>query len=136
MISIKSLPDDVDDRRRQTKKMAPTSTKSILVVGGAGALGRGVVSGFSKLAWNVTNVDFERNDIATQNVNLDRTQHWTDRICIATSQLASQQFDSIIHTGGGWAGGRFGQDETLKSMEMMWEMNIQSAILGALSSRP
>ena len=49
MISIKSLPDDVDDRRRQTKKMAPTSTKSILVVGGAGALGRGGLLGLDDL---------------------------------------------------------------------------------------
>ncbi|EEY65851.1 uncharacterized protein PITG_03380 [Phytophthora infestans T30-4] len=38
-------------------------SKKLLVIGGAGALGRGVVSHFTRASWRVTSVDFSVNTI-------------------------------------------------------------------------
>jgi NAD(P)-dependent dehydrogenase (short-subunit alcohol dehydrogenase family) len=45
-------------------------SKKLLVVGGAGALGRGVVSRFALASWGITSVGFSANEDADNNVLL------------------------------------------------------------------
>lgn len=45
-------------------------SKKLLVVGGAGALGRGVVKHFARASWGVTSVGFSANEDAENNVLL------------------------------------------------------------------
>lgn len=35
-----------------------------------------------------------------------------------------------MNAAGGWTGGRIGDKSSLDGFEMMWKMNMQSAILG------
>lgn len=101
----------------------------IAIVGGSGALGRSIVSRFTQASWTVTNIDFNSNDDATRNIQLNSTVDWIERVQQVTTE-ADTSYDSIIHAAGGWAGGKFGQNETLQAMDDMWKMNIQSSILG------
>ena len=53
--------------------------KKSLIVGGAGALGRGVIQVFKNKGWKVASLDFASNDKADANIVL---QH-TDKLPIA-----------------------------------------------------
>ena len=99
-------------------------TCRVIVVGGAGALGRGVLSHFQKASWQTINVDFQSNEDSHENYILDSKVKWTKHV------LPTLDVDAVLHCAGGWSGGRLGDRTTLDSMETMWKMNLQSAILG------
>ena len=48
------------------------SCKKVLVVGGTGALGRGVVHRFARASWGITSVGFAANEEAEHNVLLPK----------------------------------------------------------------
>ena len=104
-----------------------------IVVGGSGSLGRGIVSAFKHLS--VINVDFEVNKDAASNILLEKQQNWVHQAKVVTEKvenvLANGNANAIIHCAGGWAGGALGEDSTLDSMDSMWKMNVQSAILAS-----
>ena len=48
--------------------------KSVLVIGGSGALGKSVVNTFKNInpGWNILNIDLSENKEANQNIILDK----------------------------------------------------------------
>ncbi|KAL8008396.1 putative short-chain dehydrogenase/reductase SDR, NAD(P)-binding domain superfamily [Plasmopara halstedii] len=105
-------------------------SKKLLVVGGAGALGRGVVSHFARASWTVTSVDFTESADAHANVLLSRNN---------SLELAKQTLDDIssrcgklntvVCTAGGWAGGSIRDANSLINLREMHVKNLESAFL-------
>ncbi|GMG16876.1 unnamed protein product [Phytophthora fragariaefolia] len=104
--------------------------KKLLVVGGAGALGRGVVSRFSRASWGVTSVGFSANEDADNNVLLPAGNSQAQQ----TLQEISDRYgkmNTVVCTAGGWAGGSIRDAESLANLSDMHAKNLESAFLGA-----
>ena len=43
------------------------------------------------------------------------------------------KLDGVVCTAGGWAGGSLYEQSGLESVQSMWEMNVQSAVMGTAS---
>lgn len=104
----------------------------IVVVGGAGALGRQLVKTLLADNCQVLSVDLRVNDATPHNVLI--TKPLTDHANLeAASQQARQHgpFSAVFVVAGGWQGGSASSSSFLASSLSMWEMNVLGALLGA-----
>ncbi|ETL33977.1 hypothetical protein F441_16197 [Phytophthora nicotianae CJ01A1] len=105
-------------------------SKKLLVVGGAGALGRGVVSHFGRASWGVTSVDFSANDDAHNNVllpNSNSLQQAEQTLKEISSRYG--KVNTVVCTAGGWAGGSIRDADSLINLGEMHSKNLESAFL-------
>ncbi len=115
---------------------------SILVYGGAGALGRAAVSHFAKAGWATTSVDFNANPDADHSITVPADASWQRQSDAVQHQVdaSEQQFDLVFSAAGGWAGGKIGSPGLIADIESMYTMNVQSAVtasvVAASSLRP
>mmetsp|Transcript_32764 Transcript_32764/g.42090 ORF Transcript_32764/g.42090 Transcript_32764/m.42090 type:complete len:251 (+) Transcript_32764:14-766(+) len=114
---------------------------SVLVVGGAGVLGRSVLRSFTpsipKVASTIS-VDLDYCDESNQSIIIDQQDTNTNTILNTASKVADvlktggiESVDTIICTAGSWAGGNVDTVEGLDAIESMWQANVQSAVLTA-----
>ena len=121
---------------------------SLLVVGGAGCLGRSVLRSFraSRPGFNALSVDLVPSEDASESVVLDPPQ--VSGVTAEVAEEAAAQvraalrnkaggdqvlstIDTIVCTAGSWAGGYVGTPEGLRSVDSMIAANLQSAITTA-----
>ncbi|KAI8929152.1 dihydropteridine reductase-like protein [Entophlyctis helioformis] len=109
-----------------------------LVYGGAGALGRSVVSQFRQANWTVVSLDFAKNDDAHTNILLDKASASSlsasgSRILadVSSALPANTKLDAIITVAGGWAGGNLADDSLFESTEMMISQSVHTSIIAA-----
>lgn len=112
------------------------SASSAIVVGGAGALGRSLVSLLQLNGVTATSVDFVKNKEASKSIAMDANADWTEVGARVTEELNAVHgplggVSAVFSVAGGWAGGGVQDPEFLKSVEKMWRMNAQSAALTA-----
>lgn len=121
-------------------------TRKALILGGAGQLGRKVVSRFGIAGWSTTSVDLVHNVDAGKSIifggsgekdeaypiDNDPCDDWVERALRLTKKLREDEsgFQSVVVTAGGWAGGHIGDAEGLRSVDVMWQRCIQSAAVG------
>ncbi|EGZ28221.1 hypothetical protein PHYSODRAFT_248383 [Phytophthora sojae] len=105
-------------------------SKKLLVVGGAGALGRGVVKHFARASWGVTSVGFSANEDAENNVllpvsnSLKQAEQTLQEISSRNGKM-----NTVVCTAGGWAGGSIRDADSLLNLSDMHTKNLESAFL-------
>ena len=134
------------------------------MLGGAGQLGRSVVSRFMKSGWKTISVDHVYSEEATGSIEIPQgrfffsffdvfrrlddvsttfrhqTLHavdgkdWIEKTKNVTNMLQTDTYDAVIVTAGGWAGGHIGEIEGLYGVEDMWKRCAQSAAMGGYMS--
>ncbi|KAG7400257.1 hypothetical protein PHYBOEH_006394 [Phytophthora boehmeriae] len=102
----------------------------LLVVGGAGALGRGVVSRFARASWGVTSIGFTANEDADDNVLLTERNSLkqADQVLNDISTRYGK-VNTVVCTAGGWAGGSIRDLDSLVNLGEMHAKNTESAFL-------
>lgn len=117
------------------------ASKSILIVGGCGQLGRACVEHFKKLRWTTFIVDQVLNSEISNELDtdadgsfaIDTKGSWADKSSnlLNTMKLARKEYDVVMSVAGGWAGDDISSADLIPSFESMWEMNVQSAVMAA-----
>lgn len=104
-------------------------SKTILVYGGAGQLGRVVLGVFREAGFRTCSVDF-RDAPSDVNYLLKSEGSLSDQVIDISKRMDSDKlkFDVVICAAGGWAGGSIKSAEVFKSVEQMWNMCVQSAL--------
>lgn len=124
---------------------AAAAKQAVIVVGGAGALGKSVVQRLrsSNTPLSVINLDYLPNPDATHSVPLmpaTATVAWHETAAHALTEVrALLRLDSgpalecraLLHVAGGWCGGGVCDAGFLESVDRMWRFNVQSAALAA-----
>ncbi|OQR86972.1 dihydropteridine reductase [Achlya hypogyna] len=105
--------------------------KRLLVVGGSGALGRGVAGRFAAAEWSVVNVDYSENPDSATNVTLQSQQSSLAQLPKILAAIKDQKVDAIVCAAGGWAGGGIDSAESLENLATMYSMNMESALLAS-----
>jgi dihydropteridine reductase len=103
--------------------------RQVLVVGGAGGLGRAVVGAF-KTNWKVTSVDFVSNDNAHESIVLAKEASLRSSAEACKSQLTGK-YQAILNVAGGWTQGSIKDIEVLQQVEEMNQANLHSSLLAA-----
>mmetsp|Transcript_33565 Transcript_33565/g.75890 ORF Transcript_33565/g.75890 Transcript_33565/m.75890 type:complete len:149 (+) Transcript_33565:39-485(+) len=114
---------------------------SILVVGGAGCLGRAFLRKFgANLVFPVVSADLAPCDEANVSVLIGGgscTQAATGAATKVKEALESSsfqppwQFDTIVCTAGAFSGGSLATSAGLESVDRMWQANVKSAVATA-----
>jgi len=105
--------------------------KHLLVVGGAGNLGRAIVNAF-KGSWKVASLDLKANSQAHHNVLLgDPNQNLEERIPKIYTDLEnfSKQYDSVLCVAGGWVGGSVKEKAIFSQLKLMYDMQVVPSVL-------
>ena len=105
------------------------SLKSVLIVGGNGALGRCMVNAFTK-NWQVTSVDFTQSTTAHHNILLPQGSSPTEQAAVCTSQL-SASFNAILCVAGGFMMGGVSDPGVLEQAQKCMEINFYPSVLAA-----
>lgn len=105
--------------------------KSVLVIGGSGALGKSVVKTFKSMspAWNVLNIDLVENHDANQNIKLEKNLNKSTIENI--NKAITNNFDCVINVAGGWRGESLKNEEIVIVNDLMHKQNVASAVLAA-----
>ncbi|CAI5733522.1 unnamed protein product [Peronospora destructor] len=105
-------------------------SKKLLVVGGVGALGRGVVNRFVQASWSVISLGFSKNENVENNVLLSESNALKQ--ADQTLQNVSSRYgkiNTVVCTAGGWAGGSIRDADSLANLGDMHAKNLESAFL-------
>lgn len=110
---------------------AMQAAPSVLVVGGAGALGQAVCAHFRAHGWACTSADVAESPSAEASVTLP-TQPWASQVSHLKASLAGRPpLDAIICTAGGWAGGGAGDAGMVAATEQMTAVCLNPALTSA-----
>jgi dihydropteridine reductase len=109
---------------------------SVIIYGGAGALGCQLVEVFSAL-FQVISIDMRPCDKAKHNIILSGTsstnQHQDVLNGIKALNLSSVK--AVVCVAGGWTGGSASSSNFVESVELMWKQSVvSSAIAASLAS--
>mgnify|MGYP006131010795 CR=1 FL=1 len=104
-------------------------SRSCVIVGGSGALGRALVTRFARAGWGVTSVDFVANEDAASNVELARSGDFPSRVRFASEACDGGEFDAVISAAGGWSGTTPDAEDFAAVCASMWQLNVESAVL-------
>jgi len=108
-------------------------SKHLLVVGGAGNLGRAIVNKFSR-DWKVASLDIRANSQAHHNILLgDTSIKLQDRIpkIYTDVESFSKNYDSIFCVAGGWSGGSIEDPKIFSQLEHMHQIHVVPSFLTA-----
>lgn len=110
-----------------------TSSPSVLVIGGDGALGRAVVNSFQRQGLGVLSVDFTSNHSASSNRLLSSRQSWRANTQDLLEHVKSQnlKFDSIVNVAGRWLGDNASTESIMASFDVMIDVNLKTALSAA-----
>jgi len=105
--------------------------KSVLVIGGAGALGRSVVKTFKTISpiWNVLSIDFVENQEANQNIIVQK--NFDKSTIVNINNAIKNNFDCVINVAGGWRGESLKNEEIVIVHKLMHNQNVASSVLAA-----
>lgn len=118
------------------------STKSVLVFGSAGAMGRSVFAAFKAKGWNVVGVDLAAAAKAnpalvtvpllaspTPGVLVPAQEELLRLLdAINSNSAATGEFHAVVNAAGGWAGGGAASKDIAETTELMWTQSVRSSI--------
>ncbi|KAG0168305.1 hypothetical protein DFQ28_009147 [Apophysomyces sp. BC1034] len=108
---------------------------NLAVYGGAGALGRALVTYFKEKGWTVTSIDLVENTTADFNalVNVnDSVEIQAKNAHDALEKaLNGKKLNALFCVAGGWAGGNAASAAFLSSAELMWKQSVYSSFVAA-----
>ncbi|RKP23846.1 hypothetical protein SYNPS1DRAFT_24074 [Syncephalis pseudoplumigaleata] len=115
-------------------------SSTVLVYGGAGALGASTVQYFKEQGWTAISVDVRSNADASSNVLVDANASVAEQAKHVVEQLETTlgdtRLDALLCVAGGWAGGRIDKLESLSNAELMWKQSVNSSLVaGHIASR-
>ncbi|TYZ58125.1 hypothetical protein PybrP1_011679 [[Pythium] brassicae (nom. inval.)] len=110
------------------------AAKKLVVVGGAGALGRGIGAFFKRSqAWQALSVDFSAADadahasfVLEKGGSLAQAPRVLEHVRSTFGHV-----DAVVCAAGGWSGGSIKDADTLANLAQMHAMNTESAVLSA-----
>lgn len=77
------------------------------------------------------------NDLADENIIVERDQNWADQEATILNALSTilkdDKLDAVICVAGGWAGGNATKD-LAKSADLMWRQSVWSSSISATIS--
>jgi dihydropteridine reductase len=92
-------------RRALTTASRPASEHRVLVVGGAGVLGRTVIDVFNDAKWTTISADVSPTTSGSVNVKMDAASPWKQQALQLRAEVSKVgHVDAIICTAGGWQG--------------------------------
>eukprot|EP01100_Stratorugosa_tubuloviscum_P005852 TRINITY_DN2575_c2_g2_i2.p1 TRINITY_DN2575_c2_g2~~TRINITY_DN2575_c2_g2_i2.p1 ORF type:complete len:235 (-),score=129.27 TRINITY_DN2575_c2_g2_i2:195-899(-) len=108
-------------------------TSKILVYGGAGQLGRKIISGFNNRNWETFSVVIAGSQHSGANftIGINPSQNLNSQFNAIQNRLPTQQFDTIVCASGGWAGDSISDDSFLTNFEQMINCNVSASIVCA-----
>ncbi|CAM9497085.1 unnamed protein product [Choristocarpus tenellus] len=119
-----------------TPLISQLAGKSVLVVGGAGALGSAALSLFGKLGANTISVDHVRQPAAGVSLLIRENEGWVEQVQRTRDALnelrrGKDPINLVWCAAGGWAGGWVGDEEDagLRAVESMWKVNALSSVM-------
>ncbi|CAO3662346.1 unnamed protein product [Umbelopsis vinacea] len=108
---------------------------NVVIYGGAGALGRHLVSKFASNNWTVTSIDLVKNDNAKHNVllNIDDSLEEQSKAALegVSKALGAEKAAAILCVAGGWAGGNAKSADFIKNSELMVKQSVNSSLIAA-----
>jgi len=110
--------------------------RTVIVYGGAGALGQTLASKFSSQQWSVISVDYVTSSAASKNIilpsNLTRLTEQASFVEEKLSEeLQSGKVDVVLCVAGGWAGGDANSLESLENAEKMFQQSVFSSFVAS-----
>jgi dihydropteridine reductase len=105
-----------------------TSSKSVLVYGGSGALGEAVVSRFVSAGWNTTSVDLSANVEASSSQVLNKDEDWKTQTLGLLASQQGQSFDAVINVAGGWGGDTAPDVALFDTFDFNVTLNLKTAV--------
>ncbi|KAI9591368.1 hypothetical protein BDF19DRAFT_455234 [Syncephalis fuscata] len=106
---------------------------TVLVYGGAGALGVSIIKHFNEQGWTTVSVDVRNSAEAKINVlaELDASvsQQGEQLTAKLAAVLADTRLDALLCVAGGWAGGNIATLESLTNAELMWKQSVNSSLI-------
>ncbi|KAI8100167.1 uncharacterized protein BX664DRAFT_323051 [Halteromyces radiatus] len=108
---------------------------TLAVYGGAGALGRSLVSYFKNKGFRVVSIDLVENKEADANTITDVNHSLEEQGNFVKKSLDGvlngTQLAAIFCVAGGWAGGNAAGEGFLKSAELMIKQSVNSSLVAA-----
>ncbi|KAI9288523.1 hypothetical protein BC943DRAFT_287849 [Umbelopsis sp. AD052] len=108
---------------------------NVVVYGGAGALGRHLVSKFTANNWTVTSIDLVKNDNAKHNVLLSIDASLEEQAKAAlegvSQALESGKADAVLCVAGGWAGGNAKSTDFINNSDLMIKQSVNSSLIAS-----
>lgn len=112
-------------------------SKSVLVFGSAGAMGRNIFSAFQAKGWNVIGVDLaaaaaaDNKSFVTIPIQGAPSVNANDELLRLMDDISKKQvteFAAIVNAAGGWAGGGAAGKDIAAATELMWNQSVRSSI--------
>ncbi|ORY97343.1 hypothetical protein BCR43DRAFT_489627 [Syncephalastrum racemosum] len=111
------------------------TVNNLAVYGGAGALGRALVTYFKEQGWSVTSIDLAENTTAEHNAIIQIEDSIDKQAASVTKVLESvlngQKLKALFCVAGGWAGGNAASKEFLGNSELMMKQSINSSLVAS-----
>jgi dihydropteridine reductase len=101
-------------------------SKTALVFGGSGALGRALISHFKSLSIVTINIDYTANPDASTNISPKVCEE--EIMSSLDKVLGQNSLDSIINVSGGWAGGNAKSEDLLEKTQLMFDQSVKSSV--------
>jgi len=107
------------------------SSKTSLIVGGNGALGRAVCQAFKNKGWTVASIDLQSNDLADMNILVNPEERMAKQAqnLVSQSLSFSAKYDSIICVAGGFDVGSVSDISIFEQYAHQDKINFQTALL-------
>ncbi|KAI9269860.1 hypothetical protein BY458DRAFT_533706 [Sporodiniella umbellata] len=108
---------------------------SVLVYGGAGALGRSLVQHFKSKGYTVISIDLNENQEADYNAlasgNGSLKEQGLSLQQSVADVLKDEKLSAVFCVAGGWAGGNAKSKDFLTSAETMIQQSVNSSLIAA-----
>ncbi len=106
------------------------SSPRVLVVGGAGSVGRLVIAHFKRAGWATVSADLVAQPEATQSVTLD-VGSTASPSRILSELHASPPLDAVVSVAGAWHGGGIEDSNLIETADAMWWANVVPSLTAA-----
>lgn len=101
----------------------------MLVYGGAGALGRSVVSAFAARGWGTVSADYASSAAGPdKEILLDSKAPWGESAKRVAASLKGETVNVVVNAAGGWSGGSVESDAVFDSVDVMISQNLLTAV--------
>ena len=118
------------------RRLSTTSTQqpTVLVYGGAGALGQSIINTYNKLTqYNTISVDYTHNNNASNNYILNSDLHWKTQANELLNKLGDSnvKLQSVVCVAGGWSGNNIANDTLFDNTDLQIQQHIYSSLTAA-----
>ena len=102
-------------------------SKSVLIYGGCGALGRACVTHFVSKGWNTISADIHENSEASSNVIVPSFRFATTNTELDDFFSAMPELHCILNVAGGWQGGSAASKHLVRNVDLSYTQSVVSS---------